>query len=974
MKRKITAIALLLTLLVQLIPTISFADNYQQAVRGLWVASVLNLDYPASPTTDDDLLRAYAIEILDRAEQIGFNTIYLQVRPTADAFYKSDLFPWSKYLTGEEAKAPKNDFDPLEFWVEQAHARGIELHAWLNPYRITKRKDGEAAYTPDMLSVNHPARLHPEWTVSHAGNLYFDPALPQVQNLIVQGVSEIIEKYAVDGIHFDDYFYPSADFDDQASYYQYGDGMQKDDWRRANVNAMVRAVYQTVKNHDQALKFGISPFGIWANKASLANGSATKGNQSYFAHYADSLAWINEGIIDYIAPQIYWHIGFDIANYTTLVDWWVDHTKGTGVELIIGQAAYRLGNSSQKSPWYGNDQIFRQLAYNMTKPQISGSIFFRDGDFKDSAALRSRLTGYYQMIDNGDYYQNISINFPNNGFGTQADKAYIAGYANPFKPLLINGKPVSYRSPKGYFGTQVTLKKGKNVFQFSQVDDEKTIVIYGGRSASGTSSGSNSGSTGFHPEEPKPKNEINGNSTWPQKQQLRASGEKIWLACDAPIGATVSVDFNGETISLKPKTTKKGDHKVLTTFSTYYTLPKLADGETNRMLAAPLYKMSYQGKTDEKAAPANFSIITRPNNYYARVIKDHIDTYFEPNPRKGSDYILEKGMIDGVVGLTNKYVKLASGRWTYRRNVSLFYDIQPEYNRVYGAKYMFGDRFDYIDVKMSQPVAVALQLKDGILSAEFANTVELPNIKNNKAGLIGKVETETNDDTNRATYKFTFKEFSELHGYYTEKTDDGVRIYLKKAVPIVDEAKPLSNITIMIDPGHGGKDTGALGMMGSKFSEKHINIETSNALKAELERLGATVILTRQNDVYISLQDRLKMSFVAKPDLFVSMHADSINADRNLSAVHGFSVHYKREIAALLANAVHDSIVDNLQRYDRKVKVNNFYVVRGTWAPSFLIEAGFVPNAFEFEYMTTPRHQREFAAAIAEGIVEFFRR
>ncbi len=966
-------IGLVLALLIQLVPAVSFADSSRQAVRGIWVASVLNLDYPAAPTTDEDLLKAYAIDILDRAEAVGFNTIYLQVRPTADAFYKSDLFPWSQYLTGEAGKAPQNNFDPLQFWVEQAHARNIELHAWLNPYRITKRKDGEPAYTPNMLTANHPARLHPEWVISHGGNLYFDPALPQVQNLITQGVAEIIENYDVDGIHFDDYFYPGSDFADQNSYAAYGNGNDKDNWRRANVNAMVRAVYKTVKNHDANLQFGISPFGIWANQTSLANGSATKGNQSYYAHYADSLAWISEGIIDYIAPQIYWHIGFDVANYTTLVDWWVEHTAGTGVDLIIGQAAYRLGNESQKSPWYGNDQIFRQLAYNMTKPQISGSIFFRDGDFKDSAALASRLKAYYKMVDKGDYYQNISINFPNNGYGTRAKKTYIAGYANPFKPLYINGKLVSYRSPKGFFGTQVTLENGKNVFKFSQEGDSQTIVIYGGRSSRGSSNGS-SASSGFHPDEPKKRSlkAIDGTSTWPQKQQLRAAGEKIRLACDAPIGANVEVVFNGETIALNPATTKRTDQKVITTFSSTYTLPQLAEGETSRMLAAPVYKMSYAGKSDVKAAPANYSIITKPNNYYARVVKDHIDTYFEPNPRKGSDYILEKGMVDGVISLTNKYVQLASGRWTYRGNVSLFYDIQPKLNQVASASYQFGDRFDYVDVKMSKPVAVALQLKDGILSAEFANTATLPDVANTGGGLIGAVKTET--EGNRATYKFIFNNFRQLHGYYTEKTAEGVRIYLKKAVSLAAGDKPLSNITIMIDPGHGGSDSGALGMMGSQFSEKHINIETSQALKDELERLGATVVLTRQEDVYLSLQDRLRMSLQIKPDLFISMHADSINPDRNLSYVHGFSVHYKREIAAPLANAVHDSIVNNLQRYDRKVKVNNFYVVRGTWAPSFLIEAGFVPNAFEYEWMTTAEHQREFAAAIAEGIVTFFRR
>ncbi len=972
MKQKSIVALLIIVLFTQLLPLQSHALT-QQSLRGVWVASVLNLDYPTSATTDPEALKAEAIEILDRAQQVGFNAVYLQVRPTADALYKSDVFPWSKYLTGREALPPDGDFDPLSFWVEQAHARGIELHAWLNPYRITKRKDGEPAYTPEMLTANHPARLHPDWVVTHEGNLYFDPALPQVQDLIVQGVTEIIENYDVDGIHFDDYFYPGTDFNDDDSYAIYGKGLVRDDWRRANVNAMVRAVYNAVKQY-QGVQFGISPFGIWANKDSLENGSATKGNQSYFAHYADSLAWIDEGIIDYIAPQIYWHIGFDIADYITLVDWWVEQTRGKGVDLIIGQAAYRLGNNNPKSPWYGNDQLFRQLAYNMTQPEIAGSIYFRDGDFKESIALAERLKTFYKMLDTGDYYHNLSVNFPIDHSATRADKTYISGYADPLKPLYINGQLIHYRTPKGFFGTQVAISSGKNEFSISQDGEQQTIVIYRGKTPTGISSEALGGGNQFQPDEPVQPVEkvLVADSLRPQGQQLRAPGEEITLACQAPIGATVSVTFNDETIELTPKTTQKYGSKVLTTFSAGYQLPYLEEGETSRMLDAPVYHMKYTGKTDVKMAPANYTVTTDTSNYYARVVKDHIDTYFVPDPSEGSDYILEKGMVDGVLKLTDKYVQLASGRWTYRKNVSIFYQIDSQFNQVHSASYQQGDRFDYIDVKMSRPAAVSLQLEDGILAAEFANTTYLPELQNSAPSLIDTASA--NVEGNRATYYFSFNDFSQLHGYYTEKTVDGVRIYLKKAPQISDGARPLTGLTIMIDPGHGGKDSGAIGVMGRQFSEKHINLETSNALKNELEALGANVVMTRYDDQFFSLQDRLRMSLAIKPDLFISMHADSINADHHLSFVRGFSAHYQHEIAAKLAYAVHDNVIDKLQRYDRKVRVNNFYVVRGTWAPSFLLEAGFVPNPMEFELMTTPALQRQYAATIAEGIVDFFRR
>ncbi len=968
--KRMMTLLIAVAFLMQL-PTVSFADRKEQ-VRGIWVASVLNLDYPKSQTRDDDLLKAYALDVLDRAEQIGFNAVYLQVRPTADALYESEIFPWSVYLTGEAGVAPRNDFDPLRFWVEEAHKRDIELHAWVNPYRITKRKDGDAEPSIAALPANHPARLHPEWVVSHGkGDLYFNPALPEVQDLIVRGVAEIVQNYDVDGIHFDDYFYPGTDFNDAAAYQAYGNGANLDDWRRANVNAMVRKVYGEIKSIDRGVQFGISPFGIWANKGSIENGSATRGNQSYSSHYADSLAWIKEGIIDYIAPQIYWHIGFDIADYLTLVDWWVEQVNGSDVDLIIGQAAYRLGNAKQSSPWQGYDQLFRQLAYNMTKPQIAGSIFFRDGNFKDAPALVSRLISYYDMVDAGGHYREIAINFPVDNYTTQSDKTYIAGYANPYQALKVNGKRVVYRSPKGFFGVPVDLQKGKNVFTFSQDGEEKRLVIYRGKRPLGSSSGKpNPGYT--KEDKPKVTREIKGDSATPQRQEMYAPGTAVTLSCKAPIGATVEVAFNGEVLTLKPADTSSHDVAAATTFSAEYKLPELAPGSQMRLLAAPVYTMTYRGEQNVVAAAGNYSVIAKDNPYRARVVKPHIDTYFTRNPRKGSDYMLEEGMVDNVLALTDRYVQLGSGRWTYRSNVSLFCEKQPQHNIVSQASYHGGERFDYIEFKMSKIVAVALQLKDGVLSAQFADTVTLPSIKNATAGLVGKVETEVEEG--RASYKFIFKNFADLNGYYTEVVDGGVRLYLKKPVGATGGSEPLAGIAILIDPGHGGDDSGALGVLGADFSEKHINMEMAKVLKNELEYLGAAVYLTRRADESLSLQDRLRMSLDIKPDMFISLHADSINPEKNLSAIRGFSVHYKREIARDLANAVHDKIAGQLKRRDRKVKVNNFYVVRGTWAPSILIEAGFVPNAMEFEWMTERRHQIEYASAIAQGIVEFFGR
>lgn len=376
-------------------------DKKQEEMRGLWVATVLNIDYPSKPTTDPKVLKDEAIKILDHAENMGLNAVFLQVRPSSDAIYPSKYFPWSKYLTGSQGLKPEGNFDPLKFWVDEAHKRGIELHAWLNPYRITKKTAGEPKHDFASLDPKHPAVMNPQWVVKHSdGNLYFDPGIPEVRKLLINSINEIIEGYDIDGIHFDDYFYPGKDFDDKATYDRYGENFTNiHDWRRENVNLLIGELSKSIKDTKKDISFGISPFGIWANKSTNELGSDTRGMQSYYKQYADTRKWVKEGMIDYIAPQLYWHIGFNIADYNKLLNWWVDTTRGTGVDLYIGQAAYRAGSSKPDSPWYGFSEIGRQLELNRKFPEVKGSIFFTYNSLAGKPDLSEYIKKIYEEQD-----------------------------------------------------------------------------------------------------------------------------------------------------------------------------------------------------------------------------------------------------------------------------------------------------------------------------------------------------------------------------------------------------------------------------------------------------------------------------------------------------------------------------------------------------------------------------------------------
>lgn len=368
--------------------------NSLTETRAVWVATAYAIDYPSEPTTDADTLKARCNEILDEAAANGCNTVYFQVRPAADALYQSELFPWSRYLTGTCGTAPGDDFDPLAYWAEQAHARGMKLEAWVNPYRICAGQNAKTDF--DALPDTHPAKQHPDWVVQCDGGYYFDPGLAEVRQLICDGVEEIVSNYDVDGIQFDDYFYPSADFADEETFAASGTDRNLDDWRRDNVNQLVQAVSETV--HKQAKNpicmFGISPSGIWRNKGVNAfGGSDTNGYEHYTSSYADSLTWIKNGWIDYICPQIYWEIGDTAADFDTLAHWWAQQVDGTDIKLILGLAAYKIGSTDYTDTWRtdGCAEISRQLSLAREIDGVDGCAVFSYRNLEQTDGLSDVL-------------------------------------------------------------------------------------------------------------------------------------------------------------------------------------------------------------------------------------------------------------------------------------------------------------------------------------------------------------------------------------------------------------------------------------------------------------------------------------------------------------------------------------------------------------------------------------------------------
>lgn len=332
--------------------------------RGAWIQCVNN-QFNGMPTAE---MQATLSAQLDRLKEAGINAILFQVRPEADALYASALEPWSRYLTGRQGKAPSPYWDPLQWMVAQCHARDMELHAWINPYRAKTKGTRELAST-------HPYFKHPERFFDYDGQLIFDPGIPENRTYICTVVTDILRRYDVDGIHIDDYFYPypvkGLPIPDDATYARYGGGMTRADWRRDNVNRFMREMRDSIRAVKPWAKFGVSPFGIYRNRRTdPERGSDTNGLQNYDDLYADVLTWIKEGYVDYNIPQIYWEIGHPAADYETLIRWWSRYAGGR--HLYIGQDVDRT--VSKADPLDRNrHQQDRKMVLQRSLPGITGS-------------------------------------------------------------------------------------------------------------------------------------------------------------------------------------------------------------------------------------------------------------------------------------------------------------------------------------------------------------------------------------------------------------------------------------------------------------------------------------------------------------------------------------------------------------------------------------------------------------------------
>ncbi len=369
----------------------------KRELRGVWIATVHNIDWPSKGNTDAAAQQKELLDIFDNHQKTGINSIYLQVRPSADAFYGKGRELWSRFLTGKQGLVPVPYWDPLDFAITEAHKRGMELHAWLNPYRATN----------DLIdtntSVNHIKRKHPGWFFDYGKQSYFNPGLPEVRDYITQVIMDVVRNYDVDGIHFDDYFYPYPEkksLPDSLTFAQYGHGFSSIyDWRRNNVDILIKSLSDSIHSTKKFLKFGVSPYGIWRNRADVPEGSETSGNITlYHSLYADARKWTKEGWLDYINPQIYFPFYYKVAPFEKMMDWWADN--GFGRHVYIGEAPFLAERKTEG--WKDKSQLPNQVRYQRKNPRVQGSIYF------SSRSVTDNLGGFRDSLRK-DFYVNPAL-------------------------------------------------------------------------------------------------------------------------------------------------------------------------------------------------------------------------------------------------------------------------------------------------------------------------------------------------------------------------------------------------------------------------------------------------------------------------------------------------------------------------------------------------------------------------------------
>ena len=949
-------------------------------MRGVWIATVANIDYPAKPTTDKKALKSELDDIIENAVNIGANTVLFQVRPSSDALYQSKLFPVSEFLTGEQGGDLPGGFDPYGYLVEEGHRQGLRVYAWVNPYRITTGTAESPKTDVNALDKSNPARIHPEWTVAYAdGRLYYNPGLPEVRELIVSGVKELVEDYETDGVIFDDYFYPypvkNAEFDDDDAYKKYGGIARLDDWRRENVNLLIRDCHAAIKEIKPECEFGIAPFGIWQNDNGSNGGSKTSGFDSYSLIYSDPVAWIKGGYLDFIAPQIYWQFTTSAARFDVLVRWWNAVMSGhENIKLYITHAAYRAAE-------WESSEISQQVEFARAERSYCGSIMYGYGAIKNNDnGVRDRILSVWNEeilydrigVANG---AELTVTSPYDGSDIGANGSYLIGQCDPVLPLYLNDSPDSL-TKSGFFSVFCELKSGANEFIFTQCDESLKYTLYNGKPSKESDAAA--------PASPQYRtlDSFVITDVSPSSGCIIKSGSTLEISCTAPAGATVKAELGAKFITLEPISALPEDAKAETGFlcQTYkgqFKAPNLA-GSGQLVELGRLRIIAESG--DDFAEADGGRVRLSPKNGFSlavRVKADDTEIKVAPDSWYYDDYTSSAaGMEDNVIALKDGWYQLRMKGYVREGDVEEIEGTVP--NSVIEEAMLYRSGEDVVAAfKVDRNVPF-----NGYVDESGRFVMLLYNVSTrDPAGLeiIDNPLFKTagqEDGARENVYKYylALKDKDNFYGF-TQHYEDGRLLITFRGPRKIDagSAAPLAGLKIVVDAGHGGSEHGARSPIYGYY-EKDMNLEIAKAAAERLEQLGAEVVMTRTDDSQYRLADRCRDLLSIKPDLLISIHQNSMPHSTDITMIRGVVALYFADAGLPLAKTVSAKLSESLNRLERATQQQRLAIVRNPQFPSALVEVGFITSVEEFDMMMRRGGENVAASgrAVADGILEYY--
>ncbi len=947
--------------------------NPDSEIRGVWIASVYNIDYPTKTDLSAEQLKAELDSILETCEKNNLNTIFFQVRPSCDALYQSKIFPISEFISSNGVL----EFDPLDYLIREAHQRNIYVHAWINPLRVTMN-----SHDIETLDDKSPAKQHPEWTVPYAdGKLYLNAGIPEVASLVVEGVREIVEGYDVDGVVFDDYFYPYpvygddgnlAEFDDTDEYEKYGDGYSSiAEWRRDNINKMIEAVYHAVHEADSECIFGVSPFAIWQNNNGENDGSDTKGFEAYNSLYCDALAWIEGGYIDYISPQIYWQFSNSETAFDTVTRWWNTKLEGSDVKLYVSHASYQYEDGGWDSP---EGQLKEQISYARSEKYYYGSIFYGYDEIKRNihGASDELIEAYENEIIYTEIQSNlqpIRISSPADGSTLTTENTYIMGSSDPYYTLTVNGETVG-KTKSGLFNLYVTLKKGANIFTFEENGEIVEYTIYYNPTPN----------TSQKDDAVPYLDHITIVNTYPASDVI-TKAEELTVSCTAPYNSVVTAALGENSVTLTPEKTAKftdSGYYTAVNYSGVLSLPKCSDNESIELGAVKFFLSHSHGSTEAEGAEVTvlgknaFVTIRAEDNYTSLKITESSSYY--------NDYTVQSaGMTELAEALSNGFYKLRMGGYISSNDVSViendgyFLDKLSEISSADVKN--CGDTTDFtLKTTQNVPYNAAIDENSKFVVTLYSTDAEsAPDVIIEKNPIVKSCEVIRLE--NKVRYSFELYAVENFYGFDLRYSDGNTIVSLRNPMSVdINSENPLSGINIVLDAGHGGADRGAAGVISSgelAKNEKDLNLEITLSAAEKLESLGANVILTRTDDSSVELMDRVRILEELEPDLSVSIHQNSIDYAYDITKIRGTLGLWCMDSGVLLSRCIAEEAASSLGR-SFSSRYQMLAMCRNPKFPQALIELGFITSVEEYEQLLTPRGIELASEGIVKGVLKFF--